>query len=119
MRMQTPNKLLAIKLLAMTGILCLFTAGPVWADADENKNSGVSRYGVTHNIAQDRKVEKVGGIYEPEGLDKYMKRKFDDLEAKINGLAEKIEGLTRSVKDIDTKAAQIQTPAKPEPEAKG
>lgn len=102
---------------AIAVMLCGFAAGSVWAD--ENDNSGVVRYGVTHNIAEDRKVEKVGGIYEPEGLDKYMKRKFDDLEAKIEGLAEKIEGLTRSIKDIDSKVAQIKTPAKPEPEAKG
>lgn len=65
------------------------------AFADEQTDQETSRYdpaqgvrklGVTHNIASDRKIENVGGLYEPEGLDKYMKRRFDDLETKISAI---------------------------------
>lgn len=50
------------------------------------EDGGQKKYGVIHNIAEDRQVERVGGIYEPEGIDKYMKRRFDDLAAQINRL---------------------------------
>lgn len=49
-------------------------------------DGGQKKYGVVHNIAEDRLVERVGGLYEPEGIDKYMKRRFDDLAAQINRL---------------------------------
>ncbi len=54
--------------------------------ASQAEDGGQKKYGVIHNIAEDRQVERVGGIYEPEGIDKYMKRRFDDLAAQINRL---------------------------------
>lgn len=55
-------------------------------EASYAEDGGQKKYGVIHNIAEDRQVERVGGIYEPEGIDKYMKRRFDDLAAQINRL---------------------------------
>lgn len=50
------------------------------------QEGGQKKYGVIHNIAEDRQVERVGGIYEPEGLDKYMKRRFDDIVTRLEAL---------------------------------
>lgn len=61
----------------------LLISAQVWA---QEGDGGQKKYGVIHNIAEDRLVERVGGIYEPEGIDKYMKRRFDDLAAQINRL---------------------------------
>lgn len=58
--------------------------------ADE---AGEKRYGVVQNIAEDRKVERVGGIYEPEGLDKYMKRRFDAMDSRLDELNAKMDDL--------------------------
>ncbi|MBI3306469.1 MAG: hypothetical protein HYZ84_01495 [Candidatus Omnitrophica bacterium] len=79
-------------------ILCLFLSGTAYAVDDDDAESGVVRHGVTHNIAADRKVEKVGGIYEPEGLDKYLKRKFDELGEKIDKLSQKVDALANASK---------------------
>jgi len=52
--------------------------------------------GVVRNIASDRKMEKIGGISEPEGLDKYIKRRMDALDSALAELAEKIGGAPES-----------------------
>lgn len=62
----------------------LFGGLPAFAEEDQ----GIKQYGVVFDIAQDRKVENAGGIYQPEGLDKYMKRLIDDLAARITALEE-------------------------------
>lgn len=80
-------------------VLAVFAAVsfPAWAqEADE----GLKKYGVIHNIADDRKVERVGGIYEPEGIDKYMKRRFDELAAQINALDSRMANMEFQVARI-------------------
>lgn len=57
------------------------------------EDSGVQKFGVIYNIAEDRQIEKIGGVNQPEGLDKYMKRKFDALQEQINALDRKIAGI--------------------------
>lgn len=54
------------------------------------QSNGVKKHGVVYNIAEDRQVEKVGGIYEPEGLDKYMQRRFDALESRMSQIEDQI-----------------------------
>ncbi len=63
----------------------LSLGGPAFA---EDADQGVKKYGVVFDIASDRRVEKAGGIYQPEGLDKYIKRLTDDLAARITALEE-------------------------------
>lgn len=54
------------------------------AQAEEAlEDTGVKRYGVVHNIAEDRHIEKIGGAYEPEGIDKYNRRHFDRIHDEI------------------------------------
>ncbi len=89
------------KILARSGrmVCCLgmiLASGTGLLRAEEEavaENRGIRRHGFTYNIAEDRKVEKVGGLYEPEGLDKYMKRHMDALEARMAGLESEIEEL--------------------------
>ncbi|MBI3306656.1 MAG: hypothetical protein HYZ84_02460 [Candidatus Omnitrophica bacterium] len=92
------------------GVFVLSLILPGVANAQNEKDAGVKSYGVIHNIAEDREVEKVGGIYEPEGLDKYMKRKFDEVNVKMNAISVKIDALTASLKDIDAKINNLQPP---------
>lgn len=85
-------------------VLLIFSAaGPVYLAAADEKDAGVVRYGVTHNIAEDRVVQKIGGIYEPEGLDKYMKRKFDEIHTKIDAMQEKLAGIEADIKAMKPK----------------
>jgi len=60
----------------------------LWAD-DEKK--GVLAAGVIHNIAPDRKVERVGGIMQPEPLDLYLKRLFEQMYTKMDVLDERLQ----------------------------
>ncbi len=82
-----------LKCGAMLCVALLFSAHVLWPQ-DEDKEEGIKKYGVIHNIAEDRQVIRVGGSYEPEGLDKYIKRQIDGLLLKIT--------------DLDAKIAQIQ-----------
>lgn len=54
------------------------------------QSNGVKKHGVIYNIAEDRQVEKVGGIYEPEGLDKYMQRRFDAMDQRLSAIESQI-----------------------------
>jgi|GEM_PF-1806539 len=68
----------------MLFILLLSNAMPLLFSAEENKNvGGVLSHGVVFNIAKDRKIEKIGGIYEPEGIDKYVERKVNELSERM------------------------------------
>lgn len=90
----------------LIALLILSSARPVYltaVEAKEEVDAGVVRYGVTHNIAEDRVVQKIGGIYEPEGLDKYMKRKFDEIHAKIDTMQEKLTAIESDIKAMKPK----------------
>ncbi|MCM8774743.1 MAG: hypothetical protein NC930_00065 [Candidatus Omnitrophica bacterium] len=90
------------------GLSIMFLTGSLQAQED----TGVKKHGVVYNIAEDRELEKIGGIYEPEGLDKYVKRKFDmvlqkmdDLDARMTNV-EKELGILQS--KLDTALNQDQ-----------
>ena len=42
-------------------------------------------------------MENISGVYEPEGLDKYMKRYFDQLSSKMDQLSAKVDKLSAQV----------------------
>ncbi len=65
---------------------CALSCGLPGFTADNDE--GVKKFGVVFDIAKDRKVENVGGLYQPEGLDKYIKRLTDDLTVKMSALEE-------------------------------
>jgi len=82
-------------LLAAAGLILITAKG------SEAQEGGQKKYGVIHNIADDRLVERVGGIYEPEGIDKYMKRKFDEVSAQIAGLERKMADVEQKLDSIE------------------
>ena len=80
----------------MRSILLMMSAAGVLlltASASLKAEEGQRKYGVIHNIAEDRMVERVGGVYEPEGIDKYMKRRFDDMKDQINRMDSRLENM--------------------------
>jgi len=77
----------------------------VFADGPE-KDASVKRYGVVWNVAENRKFENINGVYQPEDLDKYMKRYFEQLLAKTSELSMKIDSLSGQVAQLE---AQIKT----------
>jgi hypothetical protein len=83
-------------------LLVLLLCVPCLAQA-EDEEGGQQKYGVIHNIADDRKVEKVGGIYEPEGIDKYMKRRFDAMDERLGAIEGQIAQISADVKDLGKK----------------
>ena len=92
--------------LFLIGLTCLII--PVFLNAQDESSGGVKKDGVIHNIAEDREVIKAGGINEPEGLDKYMKRHFDQLEAKVSSMEERMKSISDQMSKL-SKAVQSQT----------
>jgi hypothetical protein len=79
----------------MIGLLVFFSGLPrAWA---EEESHGVLASGVIHNIAPDRKVEKIGGIMQPEPLDTYLKRLFDELFIKMDQMDQRLQKIEASV----------------------
>lgn len=91
----TTQKILAVFLFFfMLGSLSPSAAAVMEAS---DKDASVRKLGVAWNIAQDRKMENISGVYEPEGLDKYMKRYFDQLSSKMDQLSAKVDKLSAQV----------------------
>jgi len=83
------------------GIICMGLSFQVMADMSASeKDSSVRKLGVAWNIADDRKMENSGGIYQPEGLDKYMKRYFEQFSAKIDQLVEQNNRLEKKIDEL-------------------
>jgi len=85
-----------MRILLLSAALIIFN--PVQGQAIDE--SGVKLKGVVHNIAEDRLVERVGGRYEPEGLDKYMQRKFERLTAELESVSVKVDAMSRDIKEM-------------------
>ena len=88
------------------GLLLMMPSG--WAQygeemttATEDVEIGVRRQGVVHNIAGDRRVERVaGGLYEPEGLDIYLKRHIEQLAGQITHLETQVTEMKEDLRVI-------------------
>lgn len=90
---------------------------PVFAVENDE---GVKQYGVVFDIAKDRKVENVGGLHQPEGLDKYIKRLTDDLGARITALEEAQQHTEQKLDQVlaflkEQKAKENPAPKNPPP----
>ncbi len=75
--------------------------------AEDDPEQGVKKYGIVHNIAGDREVIKVGGRYEPEGLDYYMKRKFDEVSSQIHELQNNMLKLSEQIQQLNSKIDSV------------
>jgi len=80
-------------------VFCLAAMSSGGAHA-EDESGGQKHYGVIHNIAEDRQVERVGGIYEPEGIDKYMKRRFDAIDERLTALESRFGEVLAQLEEI-------------------
>lgn len=74
------------------------------SDGDQS----VKKLGMAWNIAEDRKIENDGGIYQPEGLDKYMKRLIENLSAQIDQLDKQNQRLEKKVDSLIEKTSQLE-----------
>ena len=92
------NKYLS-NLINLTLVAALFLTGTLYA-ADSDQDQGVRHNGFVFNVSKDRRIEKVGGIYEPEGLDKYVDRRMGEINARI-------DSLEAQVKETNSKIDQI------------
>jgi len=81
-------------------ILFCHCAFLVFAAEEEKDYSGVTSHGVIYNIAEDRKIAKVGAVSQPEGLDIYLKRHMDELSAQIKTLESKMESMQKDIQEI-------------------
>ena len=101
------------RFIAVFGVAALCSCVPsvVWATTDASeKDSSVRKMGVAWNIAEDRKLENTAGVYGPEGLDKYMKRYFDQLSAKMDQLSAKIDKLSSQVTALEKASSKKEAP---------
>lgn len=84
----------------ISGIVFLMSvASSSFADDDD---TGVKSHGVIYNVAEDRRMEKIGGVYQPEDLDKYMKRHFDSLEQKLDNIASRLDTMAQQIQNSQT-----------------
>ena len=89
-------------------LLGVVHAGILRADNDvSNKDESVKKMGVAWNIAEDRKIGNYAGIYQPEGLDVYMKRYFDQFSAKVDQLTQKIGQLSEQSNRLEKKVDDL------------
>ena len=89
------------------GIICVWGSSRAMAEMDASgKDVSVRKLGVAWNIAEDRKMENISGIYEPEGLDKYMKRYFEQLSSKVDQLIEQSNRLEKKVDELLSKSGR-------------
>ena len=65
--------------------------------SDDESQGGVRASGVIFNIASDRKVEKIGGIMQPEPLDFYLKRLFEELSKKMDQMDLRLQSIEAAV----------------------
>ncbi len=94
--------------------LCLalvFSSSPVLSQEDGGEDTGPTPGGVTvggmiFNMAPDRRTELIGGKIEPEGLDKYMKRRFDASDQKLDTMASQIEKLLREMEQLKSSGSE-------------
>ena len=100
-------------------VLLLGLSSTLIADTNGSQpNTSVKKYGVAWNVAEDRKIENINGVYQPEDLDKYMKRYFEQLFSKVNELSAKMDRLSDQVMQVDaeikalTKAKDVAPRAK-------
>ena len=88
-------------LLAITAVMVLSVlAVPAAYAQSEDDESGIMKKGVVHNIASDRRVERIGGVYQPEELDKYMKRRFDEIITRLAEIEARIDQLDGTLYEI-------------------
>ncbi len=78
----------------------LFAAIPLIAGEKSSTDPEEAKLGVVFNMANDRKIEKTGGIYEPEGLDKYFSRRMDKMSEQIAGLEKQIGGMKGLLEEV-------------------
>ena len=89
-------------------LLSTVHAGMLRADSGvSNQDESVKKLGVAWNIAEDRKIGNYAGIYQPEGLDVYMKRYFDQFSAKIDQLTQKIGQLSEQSNRLEKKVDDL------------
>ncbi len=81
------------------------------------EEAGQKKYGVVQNIAEDRAVERVGGIYEPEGIDKYMKRRFDMLADQMNKMDSRLTHVEDQVAEVLARLEEMKEAGKEKKEA--
>ncbi|HNX69519.1 MAG TPA: hypothetical protein PLL75_06210 [Candidatus Omnitrophota bacterium] len=95
----------------MVVMVCLASvlsfAGRVSALDVSSQDESVKKVGVAWNIAQDRKIENDGGLYQPEGLDKYVKRLTEQLSVKIDQLSSKLDRLSTQNDRLEKKVDQL------------
>ncbi len=90
-------------------VLCFLASGY----GQEESETGVRHNGVVFNIAKDRRVEKVGGIYEPEGLDKYVDRRMSEISEKMQKLEGQVELLLKKLDEMNEKITRREPSADP------
>ncbi|PIQ86866.1 MAG: hypothetical protein COV74_03275 [Candidatus Omnitrophica bacterium CG11_big_fil_rev_8_21_14_0_20_45_26] len=101
-----PNLIVGLAMMSvLSGVVCM----SVFAEErkSDETSEGIKKYGIVYNMAEDREVIRIGGKYEPEGVDIYMKRHFDKVHASIEQLTEKMNALEVKINDMSDKLTDV------------
>ncbi len=84
-------------------LLCFTGIAPHASVADDaRQEKGVKVNGVVFNIAKDRKIEKIGGVYNPEGIDKYVDRRFVEMTERLQKIELQLDETNKKLDIIST-----------------
>ncbi len=86
-------------------VLLALGISPVRGAAETQDENGVKVNGFTFNIAKDRKIEKVGGIYEPEGIDKYVERRMNEVAERMQRMEAQLDETNRKLDKLSLQLA--------------
>ena len=107
---------LPMKFSSTVYLSLLFWVGSTAAFAADNadQEQGVKVNGVVFNISKDRKIEKIGGVYNPEGLDKYVDRRLNEMNERLQTIethiAESNTKLDKLAEQLSAAAAKDSVP---------
>ena len=89
------------KEIAFWVVLALMLVPIAWADENStNRSPGVKVNGVLIDMANDRKVDTVGGIAQPEDLSRYVQRKVNGVSDQVVALQNKVNRLEEQMNNI-------------------
>ena len=71
--------------------------------------------GLKFAIAEDRQIVRNGQFIEPEGIDKYLGRKFDKMSAIIEGVSQVVSAMSDRITQLELSIKELTETVKSDP----
>ncbi len=108
-----PADNLSMKIQHFILVLFLLVPAVSFAADDKKENESVKVNGIVFNIAKDRKIEKIGGVYEPEGIDKYVDRRMSEMTERLQRIEIQLDETNKKLDKVFTQLASTVSVSAP------